>query len=81
MYLYWQLNKNDLSLNSTTSPLLQSRDKKIRDDNVINRHKWWNLDIKDKHTGYVNSQKNIAQLRSVNKHANDSDSGSTAFND
>lgn len=73
------MSKNDFSLNTTTSPLLLSHDKKIRDNNVINKHKWWSLDIKDKHSGFVNSEKNIAQLQSVNKHANDSDAG-TVFN-
>lgn len=75
LYLYWQLNKSNGLLNTTVSPLVLSRDKEIKDNNVLNRQKWWNFNIKNKHSDYVNSQKNIALLQSVNKYANESDAG------
>lgn len=77
LYLYWQLNKNDFSLITTTSPLSLSNDKKIRNNNIINKHKWSSLNFRNKHSNYVNSKQNIIKLQSVNKHANDSDAGKT----
>lgn len=79
LYLYLQLNKKDFPLGSTISPLVLSHDKEIRNDNVINRHKWWSFDIKNKHSGYNNSEKNIAKLQAVNKHANETDTGKFTY--
>lgn len=75
LYLYLQLNKRDAPLNSSPAPYVLSQQTQIRGNNVINKHKWWNFDINDKHSGYTNSEKNIAKLQSVNRHANDSDAG------
>lgn len=75
LYLYWQLNRNELSVGTTTSPLVLSRDKPIKENRIINKHKWWSLDSKDKHSNYVNSERNIAKLQPINRHANQSDAG------
>lgn len=71
LYLYWQLNRKDY-YNTTVSPLVLSRDKPITYNHAANRHKWWS---KDKHSNYVNSEKNIAKLQPVNKYSNESDTG------
>lgn len=77
LYLYWQLNKNEHSVSATTSPLVLSRDKQqIKENRIINKHKWWSL---DKHSNYVNSERNIAKLQPVNRHANESDAGKFLF--